>query len=205
MRKLVLLMALLLARPALAETPDAEQEAKRLYQDGTKAYNLGDYARAIMAYKEAYRLVANPFFLYNIGQAYRLSGEPASAVRFYKSYLNAMPEAPNRVEVEGRIREIDETLARQERERVAPPTHAIPPPGGSEPRAKIPSPGQAQAAPEDGAAAAPTHDRPRPLLKRWWFWAGVGVVATGATIFLLTRGGSDGPPASEFGNHELFP
>ncbi|MCC6994558.1 MAG: hypothetical protein IT370_08120 [Deltaproteobacteria bacterium] len=201
MRKLVLLLLLALARPALADSPDpdAEREAKRLYQDGTKAYNLGDYARAIMAYKEAYRLIANPFFLYNIGQAYRLSGEPASAVRFYKSYLNAMPEAPNRVEVEGRIREIDETLARQERERVAPPTHAI------EPRAKIPSPGQVETAPGDSAAAAPSHDRPRPLLKRWWFWAGVGVVATGATIFLLTRGGSDAPPASDFGNHELFP
>jgi len=196
----IITLALLLA-PARAETP-ADAEARRLYQDGTKAYNLGDYADAIAAYKEAYRLVANPFFLYNIGQAHRLSGDLASAGRFYKSFLNALPEAPNRAEVEERIRQIDDALARQARERSAEPTDAV---ELGKPRAKIPPPDKLAAPAAAAGDRPPPRSAARPVYRRWWFWAGLGVVAAGATALLLTQGGGSGAPDSDHGTRELFP
>ncbi len=46
------------------------------------------------------------------------------------------------------------------------------------------------------------------LLTKWWFWAGVGVVAAaaiGVTVFAVTTSGSSsGPPSSTLGNMNVF-
>src|SRR5262249_22729345 len=63
------LVAMLLARstPACAQKDD---EARTLYQQGLRLYNLGEYDRAIEKLKTSYRLSAAPLLLYNIAQAY---------------------------------------------------------------------------------------------------------------------------------------
>ncbi|HEY4243730.1 MAG TPA: hypothetical protein VGM88_28150 [Kofleriaceae bacterium] len=72
-----------LAAPALADPAD---DAKQLYADGKKHFDIAEYPQAIDAWKKAYVLSSAPMLLFNIGQAYRLSGECADALRFYANY-----------------------------------------------------------------------------------------------------------------------
>src|SRR5437016_9022712 len=85
------------------ETAEQKAAARRAYDLGTKAYNLGDFPTAIAHYKDAYNNVAEPAFLYNIAQAYRLANDLPQALFFYKSYVRNLPDAGNRAEVDARI------------------------------------------------------------------------------------------------------
>ncbi|MGC9983502.1 MAG: hypothetical protein ABSF35_07695 [Polyangia bacterium] len=109
-------------------------EARRAYEDGTKFYNLGDFDRAISNYKKAFEIKPEPVFLYNIAQAYRLKGDLQQAMFFYKSYLRTSPDADNRAEVEGRIKEMDALLAKQ-KATIAQPPNDIVEPSGKKPNA----------------------------------------------------------------------
>jgi len=88
-------------------------EAKKHYEEGTKAFNLAEFARAVAEFKIAYNAKPDPLLLYNIGQAFRLAGDDGQALLFYRSFLRNMPDAPNRREVEGRIRTLEKRVAEQ--------------------------------------------------------------------------------------------
>src|SRR4030095_809994 len=96
--------ALLVARGAHGEhrtlDPKAQAEAKRLFDEGTTAYDLGEFTKAAEAYRAAYKITRDPVLLYNIAQSYRLTNDLGQAAFFYKSYLRNVPAAPNRAEVE---------------------------------------------------------------------------------------------------------
>src|SRR5215475_250289 len=100
---------------------DDTSELKRHFESGSKAFNLGEFKRAVEEYKAAYNIRPDPVFLYNIAQAYRLDGNLQQALFFYKGYLNNSPHAPNRKEVEGRIHELDRQIAEQKAVTTAPP------------------------------------------------------------------------------------
>src|SRR5262245_31930482 len=91
-----LVLALLFCAPARAqegaEDPqkvEKNRQARALYAEGVKQYNLQNYDQAIAAFKQSYLLSENPPLLYNIAQAYRQKGPPgcASALGFYQGYL----------------------------------------------------------------------------------------------------------------------
>jgi tetratricopeptide (TPR) repeat protein len=106
----VVAMALaVLAGTAHAQSAD-EAKAKALFDEGTQHFNLAEYDEAIVAYKEAYRLLPDPLFLFNIAQAYRQDGDCGKARTFYKSYLREAPDAYNREKVEQRIVEMEECI-----------------------------------------------------------------------------------------------
>lgn len=221
-RIIVLVLAsLLVAAPALAQprpTAAAKKQASQLYEAGTQHFNLGEYEQAIARYKDAYRVVANPYFLYNIAQAYRRAGDSQQALSFYKSFLNALPDAPIRAEVEARIEELEAALRSQTQASTASPTAPVSPdgptraeqPAGKPPR--LPTPAEAVArlpqrpAPEPTTAplAEPRAGSSSPLYKRWWFWVGVGVLAAGASTAAVMASGDDGPPDSDLGNYPVF-
>ena len=114
-----------------------DAEAKRLYLEGTKAYSLGDFPKAIESYKRAFDVKPDPVLLYNIAQAYRLSSDFGQSLFFYKSFLRNMPDAANREEVEGRISEMESAMAKQKATASAPPTGPVAPGG------KLPAGGDA--------------------------------------------------------------
>jgi tetratricopeptide (TPR) repeat protein len=134
-RALTLALAVLvasLAAPSGARADDT-QRAKEFFQQGTTYFNLGDFDKAIDAFQEAYKAKPDPLFLYNIGQAYRLKGDAAKAIFFYRGYLRNSPKAPNRAEVEAKIsalqKEANEPKAPAAAPPVSPPTPiAAPPP-----------------------------------------------------------------------------
>jgi len=127
----------------------AALEAKRHYEEGTKAFNLGEFPRAISEFKAAYNAKAEPLLLYNIAQSYRLAGDPTQAVFFYKSFLRNMPAASNRKDVEGQIRKLEKQIDQSKREPA--PTLLGPVPALAAPNSSVPSTGST---PKPAAAAA---------------------------------------------------
>jgi tetratricopeptide (TPR) repeat protein len=81
-------------------SPAAKQEAKALYDQGLRYYNITEYDNAIIAFKKGYELSSEPAFLYNIGQAYRLKGDCVQATRFYRNYLREAGRGPQRADAE---------------------------------------------------------------------------------------------------------
>jgi len=125
----VLFAGLLLgARTAHAQlTPQQKQEARQHYEKATRAYDVGKYQEAIEEYQKAYEIGADPPMLYNIAQAYRLSDQPAEALRMYRRYLQRAPNAKNREDVEHKIADLEKLLEDRKKATAAPPP-AQPPP-----------------------------------------------------------------------------
>ena len=179
--------------------------AKALYESGTSHYNLNEFDDALHDFKEAYRVRPDPVFLFNIAQCYRQLGDPKAAASFYRSYRRELPDAPNRVEVDRLIAEMDHTEPRA----VAParraheePQAAAPPPAA--PTASAPSVAPAPAATSNDALvvqSAPTTAREsrKPLVKRAWFWAtlvaGAAVVGGAIAIGVVLGHPSDPSPS----------
>ncbi|MBP6633620.1 MAG: tetratricopeptide repeat protein [Kofleriaceae bacterium] len=117
--------SLVLAPAGLAH---AQQNAGEWYQQGVKHYNLGEFEKAIDAFKKAYDGDSNPAYLYNIAQAYRQLGDCKNALFFYKRFLSlrgsdpAKPLKPElKTEIETRIAELDKCVKDQDALKGRPP------------------------------------------------------------------------------------
>ena len=78
--------ALVLASIAGAAGP-GEKEARAAALEAKKAFDLGDYAKAIEQYESAYRLKAAPGLLFNLGQSHRKAGNLDRATFYFRRYL----------------------------------------------------------------------------------------------------------------------
>src|SRR5262245_24916190 len=110
--RILIVLLLWWAGPAHADDAGRMREH---YLKGTKAFDLGFYDDAIAEYLLAYQAKDSPALLFNLGQANRLSGHLAEALRFYRVYLTKMPRAANRAEVELKIAELQGALDQQKR------------------------------------------------------------------------------------------
>jgi tetratricopeptide (TPR) repeat protein len=183
---------------ALAPAGEVQEAARQAANRGMAAYNLGSYEEAARAYEESYRQVQDPVLLFNLGQSWRLAGNPEKALIAYRSYLRTAPaDAPNRAQVERRIPELEALIART-RSAQAPPTGPRAPASAAPtrpmvPRAPPPEPRSAPAfVPSVGARPDVEHDGSPGALHRWWFWAGAGALVAGAVVagvLLSSRGG----------------
>ena len=125
----ILLGVVLAAAPrhATAQMTQAQKDEVKLhYQRATRAYDLQKYQEAIDEYQKAYEISGDPPMLYNIAQAYRLADQPAEAARYYRRFLQRMPNARNRDEVERKIAD-QEKLADQRKKNEPPPPPPPPP------------------------------------------------------------------------------
>lgn len=104
-RMLFLLLAcLLLARPALAQTPDPLEQR---FEEAERYYKLQQYDKALEIYSELYLKTGSPEFLYNIGQCYRLLGRYDEALRSYRNFIRDLPDSPMRGKAEELIQETE--------------------------------------------------------------------------------------------------
>jgi hypothetical protein len=145
-----------------ADDPTAV-EARRHYEEGTKAFNLGEYPRAIGAFKAAYNAKPDPSLLYNIAQSFRLQGDAGQAIFFYKSFLRNLPATPNRKEVEARIRTLEKQAEEQRKEAVpvvTPPAPALAPPPASSPVQPLAIPSSEASSPPKDTTAKPVEETP---------------------------------------------
>jgi tetratricopeptide (TPR) repeat protein len=108
-----LLLALPLApAPVRAEEPPkaATELARKRFQEGARAFSEGRFKDAIDLFLDANRVDPNPAFAYNIGLAYEELGDASNALRWYRDYLRALPDAPDRKEIEPRIAHAEQHL-----------------------------------------------------------------------------------------------
>jgi tetratricopeptide (TPR) repeat protein len=193
---LILVVAVVSAAgaPAVVAAPtEAEAvEARRHYAQGSRAYDLAEYEEALREFKEAYRIVDDPAFLFNIAQCHRKLGRLPDAITFYRSYLRRAPHTPNRAEVERIIAEAERAeVSRPAAPAPSEPSHVPPPAAVSPPLLAAPN---APSPPPPVPTVAATSDR--PFYRSTWFWVAAGVVLVGAgaaTFFALRPDAGAGP------------
>jgi len=193
-----ILMVVVAAAP-VARGDDVSQ-ARDHFRKGSKAFDLGHYAEAIKEYEAAYDLKEDPALLFNIAQAYRLDGDNQNAVRVYKSFLHRMPDAPNRVEVERRIAELEKVIEQQGRAKEGPPEGTLAPtdrpptpPPVAPPSVPVGAPSQ-QGSVEPNAVPPPDSHPGRNKKIAGVVVAGIGVAAMAAGIafgVLAVNAGND--------------
>jgi tetratricopeptide (TPR) repeat protein len=195
-----------------APSPEEKTKAREHYQKGLTHYDIKEYSDALTEFKNAYRVVQDPAFLFNIAQCYRKLGQDVEALDYYRNYLRRFPTAPNRAEVDRRIQEIERELATRapasgaplataEPPPSRPPVDTIkpltPPPAAGAPPPVLPAPASAQpSAPPPAAVVTTSPDAgggggEPAFYQRWWFWTGVGAVVAAAVvagIAVATRG-----------------
>jgi tetratricopeptide (TPR) repeat protein len=149
------------AQPDGSAADPKQAQAEALYAEGAKDYSAREYAEAIDAFKRAYELFPEPTFLFDIAQAYRLLKDCDNAAAFYRNYLLAKPDAPDRGKAEKLVGEMDTCAADLHKHRDA---------GRAQPLAV--------AAP--AAAAGPRY---RGLRLAGFITAGAGLVLAGAGVY----------------------
>jgi len=127
-----LTLLVLAARPGGVRAQSQDEpariaEARQHFGKAREHYNLGEYDQAIVELKEAYRLWKQPLLLFNIAQAYRLQGDCAQAMTFYRSYLREQPQPPNLGEVEAAMTLCASAEKAPPQPREDQTTHAPPP------------------------------------------------------------------------------
>ena len=116
LRRTAVCAALVLAPAAVSAQPlDAtrDAEARTRFSTGREAFSRGDYATAVTEFERAYVLSRRPQLLYNVGTTYERLHRWDEARNALQRYLDAVPDAPDRAEVEGRIRIIDVEIQHQ--------------------------------------------------------------------------------------------
>lgn len=159
------LTVLLAPAPVAAQPSDParDAEARQHFQAGRDAFSRGDFATAATEFERAYALSRRAQLLYNIGRAYQEQLRLEDAHRAFQHYLDAVPNAPDRAEVEGRLRIIEVAM-----------THAsAPPPPPPPPRVVVV---------ERPVIAQPPESRPWRTL--FWVSGGLTLLTGGATVAL---------------------
>jgi len=188
MRNLVLSLALLaLAGQAFAQ--NQQQTAKQHFEVAQKAYDGGDYPKAVQEFLMAYQLAPLNALLFNIGQAYRMSGDKEKALSYYEKYVQFEPAGGQIPEAKQHISELKVAVetanhdrqAKDEEERAKAEAEA---------KTKADADAKAQA---DAAARqrADADNAGKGLRTAGWVVGGAGVVAAGVGIG-VAAGGSTG-------------
>jgi len=171
------------ADPISTPPPDpAIARARADYELGTRYWDLGQYDKALEAFRSAYAHRPDPALLFNVAQSLRKLKRLNEALDMYRTFLKRAPRSPKRADVE-------RTMAALEAEIAAAPTPVGPPPVGGGPGAPPP-----MLSPPPGAPAAAVVATPQPqqksLLHRPWVWGVAAVVVAGTVtaILLATRG-----------------
>jgi hypothetical protein len=85
----------------------------RAYSEGKQKYAAGDYAGAAVDFRTAYAADPDPAYLFNLAQALRLAKACDDAALSYRTFLAEVPDAKNREQIEGYLRDLDRCVAEQ--------------------------------------------------------------------------------------------
>ncbi len=144
MRKICIAVALLVPALAWGEPRSADD----WYKEGETQFNLGNFDKAIDAFKQGFSLETNDSkkaaYLYNVAQSYRQANDCKNALFFYKRFLAlksndaVKPIAPKmRKDVEDRITELEACVQQAASISKKPPNNNIPPGGEGETRPPV--------------------------------------------------------------------
>ncbi len=144
----LLLLATVLGVAGISSPVVAQPKtASEWFNVGDNHYNLGEFDKAIEAFRKAFELekddALKPIYLYNIAQAYRQAGDCDNAVFFYKRFLSlkaADVKKPlaqaTKDDILKRIAEQEKLCAEKKQNRDKPPEGTMRPSGkdGEDPK-----------------------------------------------------------------------
>jgi len=177
----------------------------------------GDCAAAIGEYTKAFDLLDDPVVLFNRAECFRRLGAGDHAADDYHAFLDKVPNAPNRADIEAKIvaLEAPEPQAREKPAEAAPPPVAPPPPREAEARVTPP------VAPATAPPPAPPPQNPEPVVgvqrqavaddggpahgTRPWVCVALAVLVVGAGVggYFMLRPRQEPPPESALGNYRF--
>jgi tetratricopeptide (TPR) repeat protein len=88
-----------------------ETQARSLFEAGRTAYESARFEQALRHFREAYELCPRPALLFNIGSAADRLHQNELALRSFRDYLAAVPDAPNREFVQNRADDLERAIA----------------------------------------------------------------------------------------------
>src|SRR5579863_126323 len=100
----------LFAMSARLASADPRIDARAHYQAGLKFYTSGDYKSAVTEFTTAQQLAPADLNNYNLGLCYDKLGDAAPAIQYYREYLNKVPNADKRAEIEASISRLEAAL-----------------------------------------------------------------------------------------------
>jgi tetratricopeptide (TPR) repeat protein len=118
-RSLLVLCVLASAAFAGPKEPTIPQKADALFEKGQASYQAGNYQEAIDEFKQAFELVKDPVYLFNIAQSYRKVADCVNASDFYNRYLTEAPNAENKDKVAQWIHELQPCVDQRKEEQEA--------------------------------------------------------------------------------------
>ena len=219
MRRALLVAAYLLGVCLLALAPSALAASSKDLSEGRrhlhKANALAADAKcdaAVREYTFAYQKLHDPVVLFNRAECYRRLGQNDAAVSDYRAFLDAVPRAPNRAEVEARLAALEGVPPPVV---TPPPARALPPapaaaeePAPSPPSPVLPAPAAAPAA--EAPMVSVTRASPQPAAEsaghdRLWLWAAIGAAVAGGAVgaYVALRPPSASPPSTQLGNYKF--
>jgi tetratricopeptide (TPR) repeat protein len=193
---------------------EKKTEARRLYDEATAAFGVGNYAEAAEKYEGSFKLHPDAALLYNAAQAYRMSGNPGRALQLYRNFLRIYADNPRAEDARNHVAALEKANAGS-RDASPAPTPGPPPP--APPAAPATAPAPVTGPPTADLAAAGPISAPPPtligtqapastageqtpsLVTRPWFWIAVGVAVAGATAAVLFATRSDTYPNPTLG------
>jgi tetratricopeptide (TPR) repeat protein len=89
--------------PVPGPDPVETELARRAFADAETAFAAGEYERAAARFEVAYDLSGDAQIAFNIGLCFDRSGVRARAAAWYRTYLERIPDAADRLDIEQRI------------------------------------------------------------------------------------------------------
>jgi len=183
------LVALAIAAATQLAVAQPSKPGKKEFAEGKTAYANGDYLGAALHFEAAFKADPDPAYLFNVGQAYRRRAEQKQgtiehdcqqSLFAYKKFLEQLPGAPNKSEVEGYVKAMTSCAGKPAQE--SPPENNRPPiekplpPIEKPPIEKLPS-------------GPPPGDKPgRSSFQLAGIGIGVaGVLACGAAVYFTSK------------------
>jgi tetratricopeptide (TPR) repeat protein len=122
-RALVFVMVVV-ASSAYADTPTKveltpQNKADVLFERAQANYQAGQFQAAIELFKQAYELVHDPVYLFNLAQSYRKVLDCEAAFDYYNRYLTDAPQAENQAKVRQWLTELQPCVEQRQKEHEA--------------------------------------------------------------------------------------
>lgn len=104
------------AAAVLASAPAAAQDDQRArlhFESGASYYEAGEYEDALREFQRAYELSQRPQLFYNLSLCYQNLGDLEQAASYLERYLGEVAEIENRANLEIRLGNLRERIARE--------------------------------------------------------------------------------------------
>src|SRR5688572_32536530 len=93
------------ARHAIADTA-TDREVSRLFERSAVSYKAGRYLEAAELLRRCYQISPAPVLLLNLARALDKAGQVDEAIEAYLRYVQMLPDALQRAEIEKRVAEL---------------------------------------------------------------------------------------------------